>query len=139
MAGTVCIIKCSCVHWLPIQKRIMFKLQLIVTYKELNGQAPSYISELLTNYKPSRNLRSRTKNLLTVPRSNTKTYGDRSFQVAAAKLFNELPTDLKSTDSTNSFKAKLKTYLFNIHIFSIPCLFLYFFNIFLTNCNMKTF
>ena len=103
MAGTVCIIKCSCVHWLPIQKRIMFKLLLIVTYKELNGQAPSYISELLTNYKPFRNLQSSTKDLLTVPRSNTKTYGDRSFQVAAAKL----STDLKSADSTNSFKAKL--------------------------------
>ena len=100
-------------HWLPIQKRIIFKL-LLITYKALNGQAPIYISELLTNYKPSRNLRSSAKNLLIVPRSNTKTYGDRSFQVAAAKLFNELPTDLKSAVSTNSFKAKLKTYLFNL-------------------------
>ena len=73
-------------HWPPIHKRIVFKL-LLLTYKGLNGQAPSYISELLTKYKPSRNLRSGAKYLLTVPRSNTKTYGDRSFQVAAAELF----------------------------------------------------
>ena len=65
-------------------------------YKALNGQAPSYISDLLTKYKPSRNLRSGTKHLLTVPRSNTKSYGDRSFQVAAAELFNKLPIELLS-------------------------------------------
>ena len=98
-------------HWLPIHKRIVFKL-LLLTYKALNGQAPSYISELLTKYKPSRNLRSGTKYLLAVP--NTKTYGDRSFQVAAAELFNKLPMELKTAVSTNSFKAQLKTYLFNL-------------------------
>ena len=65
-------------------------------YKALNGQAPSYTSDLLTKYKPSRNLRPSTKHLLTVPRSNTKSYGDRSFQVAAAELFNKLPMELLS-------------------------------------------
>ena len=98
-------------HWLPIHKRIVFKL-LLLTYKALNGQAPSYILDMLTKYKPSRNLRSGTKYLLTVPRSNTKSYGDRSFQVAAAELFNKLPMELKTAVSTNSFKAQLKTYLF---------------------------
>ena len=63
-------------------------------YKALNGQAPSYISDLFTKYEPSRNLRSGTKFLLTVPRSNTKSYGSRSFQVAAAELFNKLPMGL---------------------------------------------
>ena len=98
-------------HWLPIHERIVFKL-LLLTYKALNGQAPSYILDLLTKYKPSRNLRSGTKYLLTVPRSDTKSYGDRSFQVAAAELFNKLPMELKTAVSTNSFKAQLKTYLF---------------------------
>ena len=99
-------------HWLPIHKRIVFKL-LLLTYKALNGQASSYISDLLTKYKISRNRRSGTKYPLTVPRSNTKSYGDRSFQVAAAELFNKLPMELKTAFSTlNSFKAQLKTYLF---------------------------
>ena len=95
-------------HWLPIRERIVFKL-LLLTYKALNGQAPS---DLLTKYKPSRNLWSGTKYLLTVPRSNTKSYGDRSFQVFVAELFNKLLMELKTAVSTNSFKAQLKTYLF---------------------------
>ena len=39
-------------HWLPIHKRIVFK-QLLLTYKALNSQVPSYISDLLTKYNPS--------------------------------------------------------------------------------------
>ena len=39
-------------HWLPIRQRIEFKMLMIV-YKALNGQAPSYIIELLIlNFKP---------------------------------------------------------------------------------------
>ena len=96
-----------------VSKRIAFKL-LLLTYKALNGQAPSYISDLLNKYKPSRSLRSGTKYLLTVSRSNTKSYGDRSFQVVAAKFFDKLPMELKTAVSTNSFKAQLKTYLINL-------------------------
>ena len=34
-------------HWLPVRQRIAFKIILIV-YKAMNGQAPSYISELIS-------------------------------------------------------------------------------------------
>ena len=34
-------------HWLPVQQRINFKI-LLITYRALNGQAPSYISDLLS-------------------------------------------------------------------------------------------
>ena len=40
-------------------------------------------------------------------------YGDRSFSVAAAKLWNTLPLYIKSTDTKNSFKSSLKTFLFH--------------------------
>ena len=52
-------------HWLPISQRITYKL-LLLTYKVLNGQAPSYITELLESYVPTRNLRSSFKKLLKV-------------------------------------------------------------------------
>ena len=42
-------------HWLPIRCRIDFKI-LLMTYKALNCQAPSYITELLTLYKPNPSL-----------------------------------------------------------------------------------
>ncbi|KAF7655136.1 hypothetical protein LDENG_00059300, partial [Lucifuga dentata] len=53
-------------RWFPVTFRIDFKVLLIV-FKALPGQAPSYIRDLLTCYKPDRCLRSFAKNLLVVP------------------------------------------------------------------------
>ena len=40
------------------------------------------------------------------------TLGARSFSAAAPKLWNELPVELRQATSLNSFKSRLKTYLF---------------------------
>ena len=39
-------------HWLPVEKRITYKVLLIV-FKCLNGLSPQYLSELLIEYKPT--------------------------------------------------------------------------------------
>jgi len=44
-------------HWLPIEERIKYKIFLVV-FKCLHGVTPSYIDDLITIYKPARNLRS---------------------------------------------------------------------------------
>ena len=98
-------------HWLPINQRITFKLMLI-TYKAQNDQAPSYISDLLQPVSHTRSLRSVTKRDLKVPRSKSVTYGDRCFSIAAPKLWNSLPSDIKSASSLTTFKRLLKTHLF---------------------------
>ena len=98
-------------HWIPAQQRIIFKI-LLITYKALNDLAPIYISNLLNKYVPIRQLRSSSQYLLNVPSSNLKTYGDRAFSVCAPKLWNDLPYEIKCSFSINSFKSKLKTYLF---------------------------
>ena len=59
-------------HWLPVRKRIEFKI-LLLAYKCLHGTAPSYLRELLKEYVPPRTLRSTSKNLLCEPRNNMKT------------------------------------------------------------------
>ena len=100
-------------HWLPVEKRIMFKL-LLITFKALKNFAPSYICDLITRYKPARVLRSCNKNLLKVPRSRTKTYGDRAFSFAAPALWNTLPAQVTSSVTIREFKRNLKTYLFNL-------------------------
>ena len=48
-------------HWLPVDKRIKFKI-LLITYKALHGLAPTcmYISELLQWYQQRRTLRSQS-------------------------------------------------------------------------------
>jgi len=72
-------------HWLPVNQRIKYKL-LLLTYKSLNNMAPKYLINLLQQYVPTRHLRSSSKNLLVVPKSNLKSYGDRAFQSIAPKL-----------------------------------------------------
>ena len=99
-------------HWLPIRARIDFKI-LLITYKALDNQAPIYIKDLLSSYRPSRSLRSASKNVLLVPPSNTKSYGDRAFQVAAPRLWNFMPDNIRFSNSLGSFKGLVKTYLFS--------------------------
>ena len=98
-------------HWLPVHFRIHFKVLLLV-YKTLNGMAPLYIMELLSYRTCSRSLRSTDQELLAVPKSRLKTYGDRAFSIAAPKLWNELPLYLRRTSSIHLFKKHLKTDLF---------------------------
>ena len=100
-------------HWLPVKERILFKT-LLITYKALNGKAPAYISNLLTPYNPSRALRSSDKSLLTVPKSRTKTYGDRAFAVLAPREWNRLPLSIRESRTVDCFKRHLKTHLFSI-------------------------
>ena len=103
----------SKLHWLPIQARIHYKI-LLQTYKALRNKAPAYITALINPHKPSRSLRSENANLLTVPRTITKTYGDRRFGAAAPKLWNNLPSPIRSATTVHRFKTLLKTHLFNI-------------------------
>ena len=98
-------------HWLPVEQRIQFKI-LLTTFKCLNGKGPGYLTDLLIQHTPHRVLRSSGNSLLTVPRTRLKNYGDKAFAKAAPELWNNLPIDIRSCNSVNSFKKKLKTHLF---------------------------
>ena len=98
-------------HWLPVNERIQFKI-LLLTFKSLNGLAPVYIDEMIQRYVPNRKLRSSSAFLLKQNKWNLKSYGFRTFTVAAPFLWNSLPLEVKSSPSLNIFKSKLKTHLF---------------------------
>jgi hypothetical protein len=99
-------------HLLPIVFRIQFKIALLV-FKTLRGMAPSYICELITEQTPGcYALRSDNQQLLKIPRTKSKTFGDRAFAVAAPKIWNSLPQSIKDSNNINSFKTNLKTFLF---------------------------
>ena len=102
-------------HWLPIASRIRFKV-LLLTFKCLHDSAPDYLSSLVVPYHPSRTLRSSSQSLLAAPKTKLKSYGDRSFQVAAQKEWNKLPNFIKEAKSVNCFKKLLKTFLFKEHL-----------------------
>ena len=99
-------------HWLPVEYRIIYKI-LLLAYKAINGLSPSCISNLLSFCSSSYSLRSCSNKLLQAPRSKLKTYGDRRFSIAGSKLWNGIPASLRNTDSLDSFKKHLKTYLFH--------------------------
>ena len=103
-------------HWLPVDKRIEYKL-LLFSYKALHDLAPGYLCELLVPYVPRRVLKSAELNLLTVlPEKKTSKYGSRSFAIASANLWNSLRGEraawLKKSPTLESFKINLKTFLF---------------------------
>ena len=50
-------------HWLPIKKRIEFKVMLI-TYKVIHDKDPQYLKHILNWYNPQKNLRSGNKKQL---------------------------------------------------------------------------
>ena len=101
-------------HWLPVYKRVEFKV-LCMTFKALKGLAPRYLRDLLHYYEPTRPLCSEGKNLLLVPKTRLKTFGDRAFSVQAPRLWNKLPIEIRTAPSLDVFKKMLKTHLFTQH------------------------
>jgi hypothetical protein len=98
-------------HWLPIPQRIVYKICL-TTFKILQQQAPQYLSNLITPYRPTRALRSSQQNLIAVKRIKKKRAGNRAFEIAAATCWNNLPNDMRNCDNMLAFKTLLKTFLF---------------------------
>ncbi|XP_038581024.1 uncharacterized protein LOC119907367, partial [Micropterus salmoides] len=99
-------------HWLPVKSRIEFKI-LLLTSKALNGQAPSYLKELIIPYYPTRALRSQNAGLLVVPRVSKSRLGARAFSYQAPLLWNQVPVWVQEADTISTFKSRLKTFLFD--------------------------
>ena len=103
-------------HWLPVKYRIDFKILLLV-YKCLNDLAPSYLMELIKPYHQDHYSTRRKEQycLHKPPLFRLKSYGEKSFTYAAPTEWNQLPVDIRSAPSVESFKSKLKTHHFNKH------------------------
>ena len=118
-------------HWLPVQYCIKYK-HLLFTYKGIHQMAPQYINEIFT--RKSKQYRSRLSAVargivfvngnvsgdivfdgiiyLSVPRTKSVIFEQRSLAVAGPQLWNSLPIDIKMENSLDGFKSKIKTYLF---------------------------
>ena len=101
-------------HWLPVQARIDYKLS-VLCFGALNKSLPSYFNCLVAPHVPARVLRSNDNVTLTVPRTKTKTFGDRAFTAAGPAVWNSLPLELKNQTSILDFRRDLKTHLFQLN------------------------
>ena len=108
--------------WLKITQRIQYKI-LSLTYKSLQYNKPSSISDLLT-IQPTRSTRSSAVVTLQRPSNPSRLkISDRSFYFQAPALWNALPHHLRSHSpssqshsllslSSSQFHKQLKTHLF---------------------------
>ena len=99
-------------HWLPMARRIDFKLATIV-FNVRKSKQPEYLSALVIDYEQSRSLRSENKRFIYTPRTNTKLAG-RRFSSAAPAIWNNLPCDIRTCEDLGTFKRKLKTHFFKL-------------------------
>ena len=96
-------------HWLPVEQRIVFKILLLV-FKFFQKSLPVYLTESL-------HVSERGQYMLKIPRTSTP-YGDRAFSCCAPRLWNALPTHIRSSPSMTYFRAHAKHHLFeNFEIF----------------------
>jgi len=100
-------------HWLSYPLRIAYRL-VVLAFRCQHSLGPSYLSNEI--YRASdvysiRRLRSASTVTLIVPRSKHSTIDDRTFPIAAAKVWNTLPIDVTLAPSL-PFKRRLKTELF---------------------------
>ena len=96
-------------HWLPVHKRMMFKA-VSLCYRLCRLGEPAYLP--LASYIPARHLRSSNSDRLNEPPAWIA-IGERRFSHYAPRIWNSLPTTVRSADSYNSFKTRLKTHLFD--------------------------
>ena len=107
-------------HWLPIEYRIQFKINLL-TFKALHSSSPPYLKVCLNPYSSKYNTRrSNPKQLIL----QTIDYNKRihssfkhlqySYAYSAPRLWNNLPHYVKSSQIIGTFRNRLKSHLFSL-------------------------
>lgn len=92
-------------HWLTVDQRVAFKILLLV-FKCLNMMAPHPLIDLLKVKDPY------TNKLEVNSFFPSSEIGRRAFCYSAPRLWNCLPSSLRVLDNIDTFKAKLKHFLF---------------------------
>ena len=97
-------------HWLPVRRRVEFKIATLV-FKALNGlAAPHLVDDCNLVSNDIRRLRSAVSFTCAVPRTRTR-LGDRSFAGVGPRVWNCLPAALRAVEDYEQFKKLLKTFV----------------------------
>ncbi len=94
--------------WLPVEQRIHFKL-LLTTFKALHEYVPNCRDPFksIEEYRPSRSLRSDNCMALSILVLNMVHYGSQAFSHTAPRLWNDIPVNIRKTDTKLEFKTHL--------------------------------
>ena len=81
-------------------------------YKIKHQTAPDYLVELFNEREINYSIRNHDK--FTLPNFDTITFGRKSFKYYGAKLWNNLPIEIKDSVSLSNFKTAITTWLENL-------------------------
>ena len=99
-------------RWLSVPNRAKYRVACL-SFRCLNGSAPSYLSSLLTPYSRTRDLRSCGKNLLVTKSYRLAQYGERAFSRAAPLIWNSLSDTVRQAPTFSTFRSRLFKELFS--------------------------
>ena len=101
-------------HWLPVSQRCKIKLLwlIVCTFKL---EQPAYLFDLLSIKHTRQPLRSLHSGLQLHQSVSSGLFTSRSFSHQAPRLWNSLPSNLRSSPSLMNFLKFLKTYLYHKH------------------------
>jgi hypothetical protein len=108
------ILACNSLGWISLQeRRAQMKARLM--YKTVNALAPQRLCETFQNSNAisNYNLRGSTTGLFT-PRPRTE-FLKKSFSYSGARIWNQIPQEIRTSVSLDSFCEKLSssTFVFN--------------------------
>ncbi len=101
-------------NWMPLRDRVTYRKACIM-YKRLNGLAPVYMSEMMkyVHESHSRDTTTSARSNLSVPSGKHKDIYINSFAYSGAKIWNDIPTNIKNSISLESFKCAYLRKYFN--------------------------
>ena len=96
-------------RWLPVKEHLYYR-DAVMSFKCLTGCAPGYLSTQFIRWGDVTNRRTRSSQMLNIPRFRTAS-GHSTFFYRAVTLWNSLSNDLKLCESVNVFKRRLRSRL----------------------------
>lgn len=86
-------------------------------FKSLNNLNPPFMLDIFQRSETNRPVRSQYVNNLKTLNFNTKNFGEKCLRSLGPKIWNTLPSELKSCNSLKKFKTKLKEYDFSHSVY----------------------
>lgn len=96
-------------NWMSINQRIKYNV-LVMIFKMIKGLLPKYLSDNLIFTNEIHNVRTRQENQLRIPKFNTE-FARKNVFVIGLKMYNDLPKNIKESNSLNQFKQKCSEYV----------------------------
>lgn len=84
---------------------------MLLTYKALNGQAPTYLTTMLNYFNPPRKMCSLAACLLEIPRNTGEKIGDVAFRIYTPTLWNTLPSDIREANYFSNQTLNMSFYI----------------------------